>query len=106
MRRSVLRAFVSFVAGIAGMSIARFAPAIGRYEGKRRASTRVRPMPASPSPYTCPRCKQPASERFYGPCGSCRAELVATMSGEARHVERPDFEPRAHVVANHVATKD
>lgn len=25
--------------------------------------------------YSCPRCHQPACERFYGPCGACRAQL-------------------------------
>jgi hypothetical protein len=64
------------------------------------------PQPPATQVFTCPRCKQPASERFYGPCGACRADLVATLSGEARHVEHAAFEPRAHVVANHVATKD
>jgi hypothetical protein len=68
----------------------------------------VPPMtqPAAVPPFTCPRCMEPVSERFYGPCARCRTDLVATMSGEARHVERPDFEPRANVVPNHVATKD
>ncbi len=57
-------------------------------------------------PFDCPRCGGQSVERFYGPCAHCRAELGATMSGAARNVERSDFEPRAHVVANHVATKD
>ncbi|HTX01196.1 MAG TPA: hypothetical protein VMD59_20600 [Acidimicrobiales bacterium] len=61
---------------------------------------------AATTAFACPRCGRPAEERFYGPCGRCRSELVATMAGEARDIDRPDFEPRANVVANHIATKD
>lgn len=27
--------------------------------------------------FTCPRCRKPADERFYGPCSTCVVELVA-----------------------------
>ena len=59
--------------------------------------------------FECPRCHLPASERFYGPCGSCRAELnnefyrapgIVTEPGPSR------FEPKMNVVPNFVATKD
>ena len=36
------------------------------------------------SMFTCPRCKQEVSERFYGPCTSCRNELRAALGGEAK----------------------
>ncbi len=60
-------------------------------------------------PFVCPRCTATVTERFWGPCTSCRAELTAaygstgvggTGSGSSR------FEPAMHVVPNHVATKD
>lgn len=56
--------------------------------------------------FNCPRCGAAADERFYGPCTPCRGDLAATVGGRARDVERAQFEPRANVVANHVATKD
>lgn len=55
---------------------------------------------------TCPRCRRPATERFYGPCDSCRAELRAAVRGEQRDVEAPAYEPKMNVVPNQVATKD
>jgi hypothetical protein len=75
-------------------------------------------MPASVDPdleFRCPRCGQPATERFYGPCAACRQELVArfgTDEGAAEAgaaeagVPAARFEPGMHVVPNHVATKD
>jgi hypothetical protein len=56
--------------------------------------------------FTCPRCGQPASEEFYGPCGRCRDELVATMRREAEAIEVGGFEPKMNVVPNQVATKE
>ena len=56
--------------------------------------------------FTCPRCQAPASARFYGPCDSCRAQLVATLGGAARDVEVAAYEPKMNVVPNAVATKD
>ena len=55
---------------------------------------------------TCPRCSQPASVRFYGPCDACRTDLAATVGGAAREVEVEAYEPKANVVPNHVATKE
>ena len=56
--------------------------------------------------FDCPRCHQPVAERFYGPCSSCRAELRATLAGEARAVEAAVYEPKMNVAPNAVATKD
>ncbi|MBO0692075.1 MAG: hypothetical protein J2P58_04170 [Acidimicrobiaceae bacterium] len=60
--------------------------------------------------FDCPRCGRPTTERFYGPCTSCRQEMVTTFTtggsaGEAE-VATARFEPGMHVVPNHVATKD
>lgn len=61
-------------------------------------------------PFSCPRCDQTVQERFWGPCGSCRAELVAAHQSHgvqgAEEAEATRFEPAMHVVPNHVATKD
>jgi hypothetical protein len=60
--------------------------------------------------FRCPRCGQPANERFYGPCTPCREQLVATFSDTGIAPEAgaapARFEPGMHVVPNHVATKD
>ena len=60
--------------------------------------------------FRCPRCGQPAHERFYGPCTPCRQQLVAAFSADGIAPEAEGatarFEPGMHVVPNHVATKD
>ena len=56
--------------------------------------------------FACPRCGGPATERFYGPCSQCRSALTAAYQGVAREVESERFEPKLHVVPNHVATKE
>jgi hypothetical protein len=56
--------------------------------------------------FTCPRCASEVAEAFYGPCESCRGELVATLGGDAREVETAAYEPKMNVVPNQVATKD
>ena len=43
---------------------------------------------------------------FYGPCPSCRRELVEMFSGAARDVEAAAYEPKMNVVPNQVAIKD
>lgn len=58
------------------------------------------------SRFDCPRCRRPATERFFGPCESCRHELRATIGNEARAVEAEAYEPKMNVVPNQVATKD
>lgn len=56
--------------------------------------------------FTCPRCATAASEAWYGPCSSCRADLRATYLGEAREVAAADYVPKMNVTPNAVATKD
>jgi hypothetical protein len=64
--------------------------------------------------FACPRCGATVAERFWGPCSSCRRELVAAHgNGPASDEEvapagmtASRFEPSMHVVPNHVATKD
>ena len=56
--------------------------------------------------FTCPRCRQLADGRFYGPCSSCRDELRASLGREVREVERAAFEPAMHVTPNAVALKE
>jgi len=58
------------------------------------------------SPFACPRCGSTVTERFWGPCHSCRNELTAVMRRDAEEIETERFEPAMHVVPNHVATKD
>lgn len=61
---------------------------------------------AMTSTFDCPRCGAGATEEFYGPCGSCRDELRATLGGAARQVEAAEYEPKVNVTANAVALKD
>ena len=56
--------------------------------------------------FTCPRCRASASARFYGPCDTCRTDLVARLGGAAREVAVADYEPKMNVTPNAVATKD
>ena len=55
---------------------------------------------------TCPRCGHEASERFYGPCSSCREELRSTLGGDARALDTAEYEPKMNVTPNAVALKD
>lgn len=56
--------------------------------------------------FTCPRCNQAVTGRFYGPCGSCSAELRQTYLPTARDVEAPEYEPKMNVTPNAIATKE
>jgi predicted RNA-binding Zn-ribbon protein involved in translation (DUF1610 family) len=56
--------------------------------------------------FACPRCGTAVTERFYGPCRSCRSQLVEALGGESRQIEVGRFEPAMHVTPNAVATKD
>ena len=56
--------------------------------------------------FDCPRCGETVAEAFYGPCDSCRQDLRTRMRGEARAVEKVEYEPKMNVTPNHVATKD
>jgi Zn finger protein HypA/HybF involved in hydrogenase expression len=55
---------------------------------------------------TCPRCATVITARFYGPCPACRAQLRATVGGQAHQLESADYEPKMNVTPNAVATKD
>lgn len=54
----------------------------------------------------CPRCGGARAGRFYGPCDECRAQLRATVGGQAREVAVAAYEPKMNVTPNQVATKD
>jgi hypothetical protein len=56
--------------------------------------------------FACPRCGAEVTERFYGPCRSCRQQLAEAVHGDRRDVEVARFEPAMHVTPNAVATKD
>lgn len=56
--------------------------------------------------FTCPRCGQGVSARFYGPCATCRTTLRAELAGEARDLEPGAYEPKMNVTPNAVALKD
>jgi hypothetical protein len=56
--------------------------------------------------HVCPRCSQPVDQEFYGPCASCRDELRASLGGDAREVEAPEYEPKMNVTPNAVASKE
>lgn len=60
----------------------------------------------APIDFICPRCNLPVSDRFYGPCETCRDTLRATLGTESREVEAEAYEPKMNVVPNAVATKD
>jgi hypothetical protein len=64
------------------------------------------PPAAASLTFECPRCQHTVDAPFYGPCPACRAELRATLGGEARAVERAAFEPAMHVTPNAVALKE
>jgi hypothetical protein len=56
--------------------------------------------------FTCPRCGTEAAEAFYGPCGTCRDQLRASLGGQSREVEEAAYEPKLNVTPNAVALKD
>ena len=60
------------------------------------------------SSFVCPRCGNEVTERFYGPCTDCRAQLAESMrtipSAEVGEPSR--YEPKMNVVPNQVATKE
>ena len=65
---------------------------------------------APPEPFDCPRCGTNVTERLWGPCESCRADLRATYGGAGRaageQVERQAYVPKMNVTPNAVALKD
>ncbi len=67
------------------------------------------PVVNGPRQFVCPRCHLPVSERYYGPCATCRADLNEKFYRVPGDVEGPGpsrFEPKMNVVPNFVATKD
>jgi len=56
--------------------------------------------------FACPRCGTTATERFYGPCESCRGELRAKFLSEGRVVDVAEYVPKMNVTPNAVALKD
>lgn len=56
--------------------------------------------------FTCPRCRQEATARFYGPCDTCRSTLRSTLAGEARVIHVAEYEPKMNVTPNAVAQKE
>ena len=56
--------------------------------------------------FTCPRCAEETTARFYGPCDDCRAALRAEQGSGARDVASAEYEPKMNVTPNAVATKD
>lgn len=56
--------------------------------------------------FTCPRCRQEVTARFYGPCDTCRSTLRSTLGGEAREVHVAEYEPKMNVTPNAVALKE
>lgn len=67
-------------------------------------------MTEETSTFACPRCSAEVTERFWGPCSSCRTELTRSAAAGTQSVdpgfESTKFEPAMHVTPNHVATKD
>jgi hypothetical protein len=62
-------------------------------------------LPADVS-YTCPRCARDVTERLYGPCTDCRAELRVAFAGEARDVEVEEYVPKMNVTPNAIASRE
>lgn len=56
--------------------------------------------------FACPRCAAEVTERFYGPCASCRDELRASQGTEGGEVEVAAYEPKMNVTPNAVALKE
>ena len=63
-------------------------------------------LPMDPQVLACPRCGADVSERFYGPCTSCRTELRVKFLNEGRVVEVAEYVPKMNVTPNAVALKD
>ncbi len=56
--------------------------------------------------FDCPRCGATVDEELYGPCLRCRGELRVAFAAEARDVVAAEYEPKANVTPNAVATKE
>jgi hypothetical protein len=56
--------------------------------------------------FSCPRCQSTVVEEYYGPCPTCRRDLVAKFADLGRTVEVAEYEPKMNVTPNAVALKD
>lgn len=56
--------------------------------------------------FTCPRCNQETTARYYGPCGDCRQQLLESQHRDGGEVEAPEYVPKMNVTPNAVALKD
>jgi hypothetical protein len=70
------------------------------------SGAKVRSVTDEPLAFDCPRCSQPVTARFYGPCDSCREVLRVEVAGEAHEVETAEYEPKMNVTPNAVALKE
>ena len=59
-----------------------------------------------PVEFTCPRCRTPTFEEFYGPCPACRTALRGKFESSGRIVAVAEYEPKMNVTPNAVALKD
>ncbi len=58
------------------------------------------------STFTCPRCRNEVTARFYGPCLDCRAALRNVYASDGRVIELAEYVPKMNVTPNAVALKD
>ena len=65
----------------------------------------IDPAPDEALSFSCPRCRADVAEHWYGPCGSCREALRATVAGTAHAVDAT-YEPKINVTPNAVALKE
>ncbi|MEP1125632.1 MAG: hypothetical protein ABJH68_17255 [Ilumatobacter sp.] len=56
--------------------------------------------------FSCPRCQTTTVDDFYGPCATCRTDLVSKYAGLGRDVAVAEYEPKMNVTPNAVALKD
>jgi hypothetical protein len=56
--------------------------------------------------FDCPRCQTSTNDDFYGPCPTCRGDLIAKFASDGRVVELAEYEPKMNVTPNAVALKD
>ncbi|MEO1063903.1 MAG: hypothetical protein AAFZ07_20990 [Actinomycetota bacterium] len=60
----------------------------------------------TPIEFDCPRCGASVSQRYYGPCSGCVAQLVATQRSDGGDYEAAEYEPKMNVTPNQIASKD
>ncbi|GAC1366695.1 MAG: hypothetical protein NVSMB4_21250 [Acidimicrobiales bacterium] len=62
--------------------------------------------PEGPLSFDCPRCHLPTAADYWGPCDTCRQDLIMMLQRDGREVGVSAYEPKMNVVPNQVATKD